>query len=90
MLVDGEEQCVLGIGAGIEGSGRNVCALAESRDGECLVATLLEESHAGVEDALPLFAGASLSGRSDGQVARSRLSIIRPDGSHHFSFIDRP
>src|SRR4249919_2226001 len=58
VLVDRKEQCVLGGGAGVQGSRWDLCAFTESRDRERLVAALLQQSYTSVEDAVPLLTGA--------------------------------
>ena len=69
MLVDGEEEGVLGVGPRVQGTRRDTGPLAERSDGEAFVPAVLEELDAGVEDPVPLLARALLPRRADGQVA---------------------
>ena len=60
MLVDGQEQRVLAVRTGIKGSRCDVRAIADRGDGERIVASFLEQLHAGVEHAVPRLAAAPL------------------------------
>ena len=61
VFIDRQEQGVLGVGPRVERAGRNTRQVAQRRDGEAVIAPLLQQAQAGVENPPPLRPGTSLS-----------------------------